>query len=319
MGTTHSRRMKKYIIFSPKYSETSGGIICLHYLAHLINQVGGEAYLCPIFENFEISKINFRRAFVKTLYSKLTDRFRTYKLNKNFFSKVLENLKLIRNNDDFIVIYPEITLGNPLAAKNVVRWLLHNPGEHTGKVYYGSGELHVKYHNGFADFHYPGATLARHNLYISYFPLHLYNTNNIPSERFGTAYCLRKGRHRKNKHHLEGAILIDGMSHEEVARVLKRVKTFISYDLYTAYSVFAVLCGCDSVVIPEDGITKEDWFPDEFNRYGVAYGFDEIESARSTRNALIRRIHDDNQKNEERVRDFMKEAENFFDKRETGR
>jgi hypothetical protein len=306
--------MKKYIIFSHKYSDDSGGIICLHYLAHLINRQGGVAYICPAFYNLEINKLAIKRPFLKALYGKYFDRFRNFKVNNNFENKILADLESVKNNDDWIVIYPEITFGNPLGAKHVIRWLLHNPGEHTGKIYYASGELHVKYHHGFSDFHFPGATLSENTLNISYFPLHLYNDYEVTSARSGTAYCLRKGRGRVLVHDVENSILIDGMSHEETAAVLRRVKTFISYDLYTAYSVFAALCGCDSIVVPEEGVTKEKWFRLPEERYGVAYGFDDIDHMRDTRSLLIERIQRDHLKNEERVSAFINESQDFFNK-----
>jgi hypothetical protein len=34
--------------------------------------------------------------------------------------------------------FKEQVFGNPLNAKNIVRWMLHTPGFHTGKKYYGS-------------------------------------------------------------------------------------------------------------------------------------------------------------------------------------
>lgn len=307
--------MKKYIIFTHKYSEDSGGIICLHYLAHLINLQGAVAYICPAFYNLEINKLSINRPFFKALYGKFFDRFRNFKVNKSFDNKILNDLKSIRNNDEWIVIYPEITFGNPLGAKHVIRWLLHNPGQHTGKIYYGPGELHVKYHHGFSDFYFPGATLSKNILNISYFPLDLYNDNELTLERSGTAYCLRKGRGRLLVHDVENSILIDGMSHEEVANVFRRVKRFISYDLYTAYSVFAALCGCDSIVVPEDGRTKEEWFRLPEDRYGIAYGFDDIDHMRDTRHLLIEKVKRDHLKNEERVAEFINESQTFFEER----
>jgi hypothetical protein len=305
--------MKKYIIFTGKYSENSGGIICLHYLAHLINMQGGVAYLCPAFYNLEINKLSIKRSFLKALYGKFFDRLRKFRLNDDFDNKILRDLRSVKNNDDWIVIYPEITFGNPLGAKHVVRWLLHNPGEHTGCIYYGSGELHVKYHHGFFDFHFPGSTLSNNILNISYFPLHLYNDRGALMQRKGVAYCLRKGKNRKLVHDVDGSILIDGKSHEEVASIFKRVKTFISYDLYTAYSVFAALCGCESIVIPEDGVTKEEWFPTEEARFGIAYGFEDLRHMQDTRPLLIDKIKTDHEKNGERVLAFINESQKFFE------
>lgn len=304
--------MKKYVIFAPKYSENSGGTICLHYLAHLINQLGGDAYLCPAFYNLEINKLDILRPFLKSVYGKFFDKYRDFKINEAFENKILENIKVINGADDWIAIYPEITFGNPLGAKNVVRWLLHNPGHHTGKINYGRGELHVKYHHGFSDFHFPGSTLSPAVLNISYFPLHLYNQVGVSNSRAGIAYCLRKGSGRTLVHDVNGSILIDGMSHQQVSQIFKQVKTFISYDLYTAYSVFAALCGCDSIVIPENGINKEEWFRAPEGRYGVAYGFNDIDHMRKTRGLLIEKIKLDHELNEQRVSAFILESQKFF-------
>lgn len=304
--------MKKYLIFAPKYSESNGGVICLHYLSHLINQQGGEAYLCPIFENFEISKINFKRPFLKTLYSKVIDRFRAFYVNESFDNKILRNLSMINDSDDWIVIYPEITFGNPLRAKHVVRWLLHNPGFHTKKVYYGSNELYFKYHQGFADFKYLNSKLSPNVLHLIYYPLHFYNMSDVAPVRHGTAYCLRKGRDREIQHDLTDSVLIDGMSHAEIAKVFKRVKTFISYDPYTAYSVFAALCGCDSVVLPKVGVTKDAWYPNVESRYGMAYGFNDIEFASKTRPLLLDKVQKDHEANASRVSAFINETQTFF-------
>lgn len=278
----------------------------------MINKAGAEAYIFPHFYNLEVNKYNLGKPILKALYSRLFDSFRRYSINKEFSCKVIKNKLLLGDFDGWVVVYPEIVFGNPLNAKNVVRWYLHNPGFHTKKIYFGSGELCFKYHNGFSNFVNPGSKMSENILNIVYYPLNFYNMDSINANRQGVAYVIRKGKGRELKHVDDNSILIDGMSHVEVARVFKSVKVFISYDLYTAYSYFAALCGCDSIVMPMPGVSKEQWYPQEESRYGLAYGFEEIEYARKTRSKLIAKIKSDHERNAEVVTNFIEETQEFF-------
>lgn len=305
--------MRKFIIFSPKYSDKSGGVICLHYLTHLINEVGGEAYIFPRFFNYEINKYSLARGVVKSIYSRIVDPLRKFKTNPLFNTPIFNNYKKIKNSDEWIVIYPEIVFGNPLEANNVVRWLLHDPGYHTKKIHYGPGELYFRYQPGFARFEILGSKCSENLLYIEHYPIHLYNEKGVSPRRKGVAYCVYKGKGREIVHTCDDAILIDDLSHEEISLIFKRVEVFISYDTRTAYSVLAALCGCDSVVVPVDGVSAEMWMPSEEFRHGIAYGFDDLPRARMTRGKLIDRINSANCRNRDSVTAFMAEANNYFD------
>ncbi len=305
--------MKKFLIFTPKYGATNGGVICLHYLCHLINNNGGEAYLVPYFKTFEINKNELIKPFLKSLYSKFISLFRKFTVNPIFDTPLVKNLNKL-DMKEWIIIYPEITFGNPLNGENIVRWYLHNPGFHSGKIYFSSGELCFKYHDGFSGFTYPKSVMSKNILNISYYPTNFYNMNGVSVNRTGVAYAIRKGRGRKIEHKLEGAILIDELSHFEVSEIFKKVSLFISYDLYTAYSYFASMCGCDSVVMPMDGISEEQWYPQEESRYGVAYGFEKLEIARATRQKLINKVNQEQLLNSGVVVGFIKESNSFFDK-----
>ena len=75
-------------------------------------------------------------------FSKLIRQpFRRFKTSERFVSKILKKFPGKFDLSDLIVIYPEIVFGNPLGAKNVVRWFLHNPGFFSGKIYYGQNTL----------------------------------------------------------------------------------------------------------------------------------------------------------------------------------
>ena len=124
----------KFVIFSPSYSENNGGAVTLHHLCDLINKVGYECYLYPGFDSFEINILNYKAVLPKFFKKVLMQPFRRFKKSKRFSTPTLNNFPGKFALDELVVIYPEIVFGNPLGAKNVVRWLLHNPGFFSGKI-----------------------------------------------------------------------------------------------------------------------------------------------------------------------------------------
>ena len=76
-------------------------------------------------------------------------------------------------------------------------------------------------------------------------------------------------------------------------KVFNNYKYFISYDSLTFLSVIAALCGCISIVIKVNGLSKQDWLDTtaaadylrvtgEPMLYGIAYGADDINNAINT-------------------------------------
>jgi hypothetical protein len=307
---------KKFLIFSPSYRETSGGIVVLHKLCHLLNEIGFEAYVCPQFNIFEVSARNFPRKLASFLLSEFRRKKSDFRLNESFNTPLIDGVKE-KSLDDFIVIYPEIISGNPLEAKNVVRWLLHQPGFHSGKVNYATGELYYKFNSAINDFNIHGSVLSDNELKVIHYPLDVYYRPEESGGRRGTAYCLRKGKHKQLQHDLADSVLIDGKPHEEVAEIFRNVNTFISYDTYTAYSIFAVLCGAQSIVVPDEGVDIDEWYPDPKDRNGIAYGFSQAELARAekTKPLVLEHVKSEELKSIERVRAFAQEAQDFFSDR----
>lgn len=303
---------KKFLIFSEPYDELSGGFVVLHKLCSILNQLGFESYMYPYFDHTEINKCNyFRRHYILTKL-RVKNYFRGYKTNPAFTTPVYSGPK----NDcwkDWIVIYPEVVFGNPLNAKNVIRWLLHNPGFHSGEVHYGSDELYFKFNTAINDFSFPGSETSTKLLKVIHYPMESYNIRDAESNRAGTAYCIRKGSYKKIAHDLENSILIDGKSHDEVAKIFKRVKTFISYDSYTAYSIFAVLCGCESIVVPDEGVDEKQWYENPKDRYGLSYGFSNIARAKKTSHLVKEHVINEEKKSVENVKQALEEINEFFD------
>lgn len=277
--------MRNFVVYAPHYNEMAGGIIALHKLCDLINRLGGTAFLHP---------------------------FHHFGVREEFISPVRWMGDDDSYGDNWIVVYPEVIGGNPLKARNVVRWLLHDPGFHTGSIDYGSNELHIRFANYFDEFHWPECTLSDNLLTVVDYNFALFNDDDAAEERRGSAYCVRKGVGKPIQHDLTDSILIDDMSHAEVASVFKRVSVFYSYDTRTAYSKMAVLCGCDSVVIPDDGVTEARWATTEQAALGVAYGVENIEKARATAHLVkpyCEQLENDSARS---VAEFMNEADSFF-------
>ena len=84
-------------------------------------------------------------------------------------------------------------------------------------------------------------------------------------------------------------------------------------DPYTMYSRYAAVCGCLSVVVPLSKIDKFQWRSEEDLRLGVAYGFDDVDWAKSTQDQVLPTlINYENHINEVSLENFIKKCELHF-------
>lgn len=306
-------QINKFIIFAPTYDENIGGVILLHKLCHLLNIKGIKSFIFPFFspsqEYLDNESINLN--YLQNILKSHSDKIIT---NPLFNTPLLKDVEQLKDLDSWAVVYPEIVAKNPMKAKNVIRWFLHYPGFHTGKINYEKGELYFKGHEQMRDSEciFEGSLTSKIPLYFLHYPIDIYNLQNVASHRSGIAYCIYKGKGRKISKSFKKAILIDGKSHIEIANIFKKVSLFVSYDLYTAYSTFAVLCGCTSVVIPEDGLSEENWRADPRTRYGISYGFDKIEQAMKTSKLALPQILEEEKKEIKIIENFVNEVHRFF-------
>ena len=305
----------KIYIYTQRYDEKSGGTIVLHKLCSVLNELGYDAALYPCFERYHVDVNSYAdrvQAYLESLYRAWTVGF----VRNPAFNTPVVKVGLFNGRpkleDDCIVIYPESIYGNPLKAARVVRWLLHEPGFHGKRIGFGKNEIYFKFNDAVSNFEFPGSLTSDVPLKVIHYPLDLYNEDGVAARRSGTAYCLRKGKGKEIVHDLHDSILIDDLSHAEVAKIFKRVKRFVSYDTLTAYSIFAVLCGCESVVVPDEGVSKEQWYPDPKDRYGISYGFDELAEAATTANLVTEHVVNEERQCVESVRRFVHELERFF-------
>ena len=308
----------KFIIVTPSYSSNSGGVIVLHKLCDVINSLGGEAYVYPYEENYQLNNLNFIKVISKFLLRRFTYYLRPFKMNPKFKTKRLP-ISPYQLSPEWITIYPETVFGNPLNSKKVVRWLLNNPshnfetGENNKAFFYGPGELYFRIGPWFDEFYYPQSKTSASYLQVFDYPLDLYNEKDVSPIRFGSAYLVRKGVAKKIVHDLNDSICIDGMKHSQIAKIFKSVQYFYSYDSISTFSQLAVLCGAISVVIPDENKSADVWMPNQQDRLGIAYGFDDIDFAISTSHKLKEYINSYETRNKSSVINFFKEVDEFFD------
>ena len=332
----------KFIIYAPPYDENIGGVIALHKLCHCINTAGGSAFLYPfivpiqrsgrgVVRNTAALLRNFLRqpkTRIKNLARFLTEfsngltvkeklefcykicllnppGVEQFRLNNSFLTSIDLHFDL----DETVIVYPDIIDGNPLKGKHIVRWFLHKPGFHTGVINYGRHELYFFYQVKFDD---PKINPNPDNrLTVMHIMDEIYYKKNN-SSRSGCCYILRKGKDRAVNCNFSNGIIVDEKSHKEIAEIFNRVEYCISYDTDTMYSFYAVLCGCKSVVVPLEGLSKEEWQPQKEYRYGIAYGIDDLEEAENTKDLLLPYLKSEESNTNMGVELFIKKCEMFF-------
>jgi hypothetical protein len=291
----------KFIIWAPSFDEQAGGAIVLHLLCHRLNELGQTALLWPA-QRPRLRWPPRLRPILSWLRYRLT--FRGLRYATGPFPNKLATGRDIAGS---IVVYPEIVNGNPLGATHVVRWFLHKPGYHTGVVDYGPGELYFFIVDAFDD---PALNPSRDNR------LTLQWTNEVYSDRggqrSGSCYLMRHGEERSISHDARGSVPIDALSHTEKADAFNRYARFYSYDPYTFYLWYAAICGCIPIVVPEPGLSKEAWKADEEDRYGIAYGEEDIGWAVATREKLLDKLRRRRVDEDRMVRAFVAKCTDWF-------
>lgn len=273
----------RFIVFAHQYNPDSGGVIALHYLCHLLNKAGFESFLIPSFNSTEISPLD-PKDFLHGLPTIASFKGTSYRVHKGWETPLYkQSWRSIATASNVVVIYPEVIFGNPLRAKNIARWILCEPGFHTPEVFFTRGEIHFRYLEMHLVVPMPWIEIANQLLTVNYVPWEHYYPPPTHSPRSGTAYLVRKGINKPLVHDTTNSIKIDGMNHKQIGEIFRRVETFISYDTKTMYSPLAAIAGADSVVIPDEGVCESDWQPREELRAGLAYGFERLAWAQSTK------------------------------------
>lgn len=271
-------------VHSPYSRLITGGIVAMHKLAYKIAERGHYAYT--------FCKPEYPHPNIRQIQSEIVkqDGF------IEFFT--WENFNYVYNNT--IVVYPQITGGNPFGVKNVARWIMYD----TEKVIedsYGPDEVLFN----FGKFKtYKG--IPEKQLTVFDYKLDTFMHNNT-GKRKGLCYIKHK-QTPKDGHILInklGAVNItnwrENGGFEYLQDQLNKFEYLLIYDQKSFYTVAAGLCGCKTIILnpgPSYEFTdnahsdSEDYndvlTPLEYRlvnpiqMYGVAYGWNDIQWANNT-------------------------------------
>jgi hypothetical protein len=251
--------MSQIIIAAPPYSESVGGVVVLHKLCHILNELGYNSSLIPT--------------------EKLAGGLYQIPLNPNYNTKLTTEIDPKKD----IIIYPEVQEENPWGVKNVVRWILnsyHTPSDQNYMATWGDSDYWVYYD----DMWYDGFR-EKNMLYIRETKLDIFKNYNLERD-IEVCFTYRKKNHLKEsliKIHPEGSLEIPKQISDKVLlEIFNRSKRFYCYDTESYLSELASLCGCESIVVPHETAKFN-----ETPRWGVAYGVENLQFALDTREKLI--------------------------------
>lgn len=251
----HGYQQRPYYIYAPDYRRTSTGIAVLHMLCHALNVTGNEAYVT------------------------------TGQVNPKWWTPVLNDELRKRHVDEGrepIVIYPEVTHGNPLGGKTVIRYLLNHVGLLGGPGNYADTDFLVAYTR-----HIQNLTGATECLFLPPTDTTLFNNLNNPDDANRAGFLIYPGRHRQALE--ERPDLVDQCTlitaswpsnHSELAALLRKSKRLYVFEP-SNLSLEAVLCGCPVVLLKSPYFDGTPLATEELGTGGLSIGEDPDSIARA--------------------------------------
>jgi glycosyltransferase involved in cell wall biosynthesis len=245
-----------YYIVAPDYTHKSAGIRVLHQLCSALNQMGYEAYVVANKTNGEYWT------------PRLTEEVKAahYKANKKP-----------------IVVYPEVTKGQPLGLGVPVRYILNYPGLlGKGEKKYKDNEIIFSFHQEY----YPEGV----PLYLPIVNIAEIESIEARVPRVEGSSAVYYNRYKPTKAEID-ALGMDcqdlstssKLEFKEVISILKSVEVLYCFET-SAIMVEAWLSGCAVVLLPNEKMVELPLLIKNRGMNGIAWGVDvaEIKTAIST-------------------------------------
>lgn len=331
--------MPDIFIYTTPPDINSGGVTNLFLLLEIFKKKQISAFLCPILKNIQTLQFYspFNNKTIEEITQQEIDNY--FNSTNSIFKESIVNVEALKRRDN-IVIYTEDVEGNPAEQKYVVRWLLFFPHPNSAKTYSFETDYICFYSNYIFNLYdnlcencnmhnYIKPNIDKPNiLRVFHFKKDCYK--NLDITRDGDCFLVRKGYPPatfigySNYHGYSSKIisentqhgfeLVDwGITHDNMISLFNKKKLFLSHDPFTFTNIIASLCGCHSVITKIPNLSKEDWQnSDPFNKYGIAYGIDDVENAMKTCDKVEEHIYNMYLENDANVENFIISINLFF-------
>jgi hypothetical protein len=299
----------KLIIYTRPLDMNCGGIVALHNLAKIINDMKNPNICAKLF-----------------IFNGL-----------RYTNKYCQDFASIEEaaDDNAIVIYPEIITGNPLNCKKVIRWILLSLGKEMSSDHYKNWSKNdlVYYFNSELKFEQNPEKMGTEYKLLNCLSISQYAIQVNFGKRVGICYAYRKSNDIKNMHNRETGLVHPSGSIEltrehnqiEHIRIFNKCRWFMCYDPLTFYAIIAAVCGCIPVIYKIHGTNKQEWIQTTAasayvrskgldNLYGIAYGEEDMQYAADTIHLAKGQWEDILKFNiESNVIPFVNDIQHFYD------
>ena len=254
-------------IAAPGYNPLSGGTRAMNLLCAHLNRLGYDAYVLD------------------------TPRTQQSPVPLRYLSRKLAN-EQERAGREPIVVYPEVTVGNPRRARFVIRYLLNRPGflRPGAELSYGKDD----YFLSGAREHAPAGARS-FDLFMPLVDHSIYHTPPRASSRGGFVVFT-------NRVFIDASVFPDWLkprtlvsmreprSHAELAELYRRSRAVVIAERSVA--IFEALsCGCPIIGIANENFNESTWHP-RFRDAGLIWGWREQDlDAAAEKTSRFREIH----------------------------
>jgi hypothetical protein len=278
------RTAPKIVIHAPDFTHLNSGVRCLHLLCNRLNQLG------------------IRSAVTSGI---VAPGSRTPRIAEQ---RIRRQPSLL---DRSIVIYPEVTAGNPLLARNVVRYLLNKPGFFTGSGLEAFGRSDYFIH--FADEFLPSGLSSR------LVRLPLVDTKVFVAPRTAAGrhgFIVYADRYKPDTRTFPGwanpliAVSRDNArTPPDMARLYRTSRALIAGER-TAALTEALHCHCPVILLTQNALEQLS----RFKGHGALSGFDEARLPEASREAeSFPAIYAAQYQNtDQQILDFVADAAKYF-------